>query len=470
MPVQLRARPSKVYLGPVSEVRPSRPTYIDPLPEDLPRPDPNSPLPLFSGRVVVGDERVDGDGTIEVRWLPEPALLCRVDVDPGPENAEAVEKLFRLNEEIPVHVGSSSFTGRFRGGNSYPTEPWIELEVYGSHVIHERGQAVELRFELVNLDDIHGEPVRYGEFGWGADRTRLTSAKWIIDLDGARGRDVYDELNRTGGYAVTHAGRAVRTDGSVITAEDVEALFTTLQYTLSIAERRWVTPVRARALGPNSELAWELWGLWNTAPWTRPITWFGHGTPATLSAVFQALDDVWPDEYWERLLRTSVHYYLDATRGLVHRGVIMGTALLELVGWHVVVEDRALLSPKGYDRLEAHDRLRLLLRLMAVPLEIPAELDALQRVADRSWDLATAITEIRHSVVHAKRHQKVWELEPAVWSDVAQLNDLLCDLAMLFLLSFEGEYVNRITCRYAADRVPVPWVGDGAVGPAQDSS
>jgi hypothetical protein len=444
----------------VSDIEPPvdpLPDYVDPIPDDLPRPAPNSAVPIYSGHVAVGARALSGEGTVEVRWVPEAAVICHVEFDPQ-KDPHVVEDLFRINEEIEVEVGSAgTIHGRFRGGSWHPERPWVELEVYGSHVVGQGDQAVELRFELVNLDDVHGEPVRYGEHGWGADRIQLKSRRWIVDLDGARGRDVYDELNRTGGYAVTHNGRAVRCDAGSVTPEDAEALFTTLQYTLSFAERRWVTPIRGRALRGDGQLAWELWGLWNTNPWARPLTWFGRGTPAALSAVFEAIDDSWADQYWERLLRTSIHYYLDAGRGLVHRGVVMGGALLELVGWHVVVEDRALLSARGYDRLETHDRLRLLLRLMSLPLDIPDELPALKRYADRSWDLATAITEIRHSVVHAKRHQQVWELEPDVWVDVAQLNNHLCDLAMLFLLSYNGEYVNPLTARYAADRGPVPW-------------
>jgi hypothetical protein len=62
----------------------------------------------------------------------------------------------------------------------------------------------------------------------------------------------------------------------------------------------------------------------------------------------------------------------------------------------------------------------------------------------------------RPSVVHAKRHQAAWELDADVWTDAVQLNQQLCDLAMLYLLSYSGEYVDPVSTRYAADAHPRP--------------
>jgi hypothetical protein len=62
----------------------------------------------------------------------------------------------------------------------------------------------------------------------------------------------------------------------------------------------------------------------------------------------------------------------------------------------------------------------------------------------------------RPSVVHAKRHQAAWELDADVWTDAVQLNQQLCDLAMLYLLSYSGEYVDPVSARYAADAHPRP--------------
>jgi hypothetical protein len=43
-----------------------------------------------------------------------------------------------------------------------------------------------------------------------------------------------------------------------------------------------------------------------------------------------------------------------------------------------------------------------------------------------------------------------------VWTDAVPLNQQLCDLTMLYLLSYSGEYVDPVSARYAADARPRP--------------
>jgi hypothetical protein len=63
----------------------------------------------------------------------------------------------------------------------------------------------------------------------------------------------------------------------------------------------------------------------------------------------------------------------------------------------------------------------------------------------------------RPSVVHTKRGQAAWNLDAGVWTDAVQFNQQLCDLAMLYLRSYSGEYVDTVSARYAADAHPVLW-------------
>jgi hypothetical protein len=432
--------------------------WAEPLPVDLPLVPPNQPLPVFHGPVAVthGSSTAQGEATVRIRWVPEPALECRVDLAPT-DSSTTSSIAGELGRDVTIEVAGSTLKGRLRGGSWLPSQPWLELRIYAIAAVGS-GDATQLRFELVNMEDVYGAPVQHGDSGWGADRLKLSSGKWTVEIDAVTNlHEIHRELNTNGGYAVLHRGRAILNDGGAIQLDDAQNLVTTLQYTLSFAERRWITPVRARGLSPTGTPAWEMWGLWCTDPWSTPVTWFSHRSVAGLADTFKVIDDRWPDQYWERLLRTAMHYYLEATRGFVNRQIIMGASLLELIGWHAVVEDQQLLTPNAYDRLEASDRLRTLFGLLNIPTEIARELGALRRYARPGWDAAKAITEIRHSVVHAKRHQAAWELDTEVWTDAVQLNQQLCDLAMLYLLSYSGEYVDPVVARYAADARPVPW-------------
>jgi hypothetical protein len=437
--------------------------YCDPIPTDLAEVVANEPLPLGECELIVddGSRSASGVGRVFTRWTPRPAFVCRVQFEkdlPGLDHLLGGDP----NKNLSVRIGPSSAVGRVRRRSRAGDQSCVDIEILGIELVGE-GSAREVRFELVNMDRVYGRPVQYEEHSWGADRIRLESERWTVDLDGLRDdRQIYEALRQDGGFAVTHRGRAVRNDDNPITAEDARELFAVVQFALSFAARRWITPVRCRGFDGQGSHVWDMWGLWNTDPWSMPLAWFAGSTESELSQIFRAIDDRWDDQYWERLLRTSFHYHLEATRGLVNRQIIMGASLLELVGWHVVVEDRRLLSANGYDRVDASDRLRILMGLMGLSTEIPSRLSGLTRFAKARWDAAAALTEIRHSVVHAKRHRASWEIDDGAWEDGTSLNQLLCDLAMLYLLSYDGTFVNPLRARYAADAHPVPWAaGDG---------
>lgn len=435
--------------------------YALPLPPDLDQPPPNSNLPIYTGRMSASAHGLTlaGDATVEIRWDPQPALICRIEFDPGATSHDLQLVIAGdLNQQVELRVEGGVGPASRRGGSWNPDAPWGEFRIYDTLTIQHDGEASEIRCELLNMSSVYGAPVSYGEYSWGADLLEMSSDRWSVELQALQDlRTTIKTLQQTGGYGITHICRATLNTGDTVEPGMAERFLTPLQYALSFAENRWVTPVRTRGLTRDGSVAWEIWGLWNTDPWSSPMTWFSHRSVDGLAEVFRAIDDHWPDQYWERLLHTSTHYYLDASHGLVNRQVIMAGALLELIGWHVVVEERKLLSAKGYDRLETSDRLRMTLRLMDYPLEIPSDLRALLRFAKPTWDIATALAEVRHSVVHARRHQSSWEMDSAVWADVACLSQETCNVALLFLLGYRGRYVNQITAQFAADDGPVPW-------------
>lgn len=436
-------------------------SFVTPISADVGLPAPNLPLPVYDGqaRVSQGSTTITGAAQVEIRWTPVPQLTCRFE----PSTPNSLQEL-RFGESAPVllGVGESLGPAKIRGGQTYSAEgrPWLALRLYEPLTVDHGGEATELRFEIVNLEAYVGKPIRYGANSWRAGRLALQSTTWIVDVDDIEDLDrVEEELSQTGGFAVTHIGRAAKRDGSVITVDDAKALMTTLQYSLSLAETRWVTPVRPRARAADGSIAWEVWGLWYTSPWATPITWWRSDSATALEELFPLIDDRWSDRYWERLLRSAVHYYLDATHGLVNRQLIMGASLLELVGWHVIVEMGRIKTASAYDSLTAAERIQLLLERLAVSTEVPNELKALKTQMRRShWaNGPAAVAGVRHTATHAKRHQGGWEWDPDVWTEANLLCSHYCDLAVLGLLGYRGRFVNRVTARFTADAQPVPW-------------
>lgn len=439
-----------------------------------PWPNVNEPQEFFRGRVSVqfGKVLFGGDGVASLVWLPRPAVILRVEFDgPIPDGVPLRPDLGLTRFE----VAGGSGEGRIEGGASFaipPERPWVALRVF--EFTHETSirtdTATEVRFDLANFDHYYGRPVSCGRSvsvgehtfrGWQAARMQLEGAGWEVTIDSRHDlHEVTESLRQSGGHALTHTCRARRTDGVAITPESTSQLLSLVQFSLSIGAARWVTPVLAEGLGASGEVLWTIWTLYNTEPWTMPLTVFSGSEVASFEEFFRRLAGRWSDAYWESVLRTATHYYLRSVGGdLVHEAIIMGNALLELIGWAVVVEERALLSANGFDRLPWDDKVRMLLGLYNCGTSIPPSLTALRALGAREggWDGPRAVTEMRHSAVHAKKHQRGWAWGNDAWGDALHLTQWYCDLAILALVGFEGRYVNRVSARSHADLESVPW-------------
>jgi hypothetical protein len=170
----------------------------------------------------------------------------------------------------------------------------------------------------------------------------------------------------------------------------------------------------------------------------------------------------WRDPQWYEPLRLSIYWYLQANNLLsTETSLLVAQAALELLGWAVLVEGEGALSADGFDRLPASDKLRLLLRNASVSLAIPTVLVALTGLAEaRAWeDGPRAIGELRNSLVHPKLGKRRLMIDSPVRAriEVTQLALSYIELALLHLLRYRGDYVDRLHAQSSGEVAPVPW-------------
>lgn len=438
---------------------------LQPLPPDLVVPDPDCPLPIYQGNMTCNQGMAEavGTGSVEVRWSPVPQLSGRfVPLAGRGSLIDGIDPLQSLGVAVEGGHGEVKFRGGRRGH-----DPYLQFRIYQPFSIQAGpGLADHIRFEVVNLPDYYGESIAVGDYGFRAGRLGLQSKKWTVDLDSlADISDRIDAVRESGGYTVTHTGRASKRDGSGVTTDEAMSLLTVLQYTLSVAANRWVTPVRPRGLAADGSVAWEIWGLWFTAPWSTRPSWWDESEVA-LKDLFRGIDDRWATKDWEHLLRSVVHYYLDSKEGLVNRRLILGTSLLELIGSELVVQ-RTSCTAKKYDGLAARKKIGRLLDILTTDRGIPGSFKALAEQASRcGWeDGPHAVAEVRNTATHAIRHNEGWRWESHVWDEASSLCSHYCDLSVLGLLSYTGHYVNLTTARSVGDSGPVPWATAGLLAP-----
>jgi hypothetical protein len=130
---------------------------------------------------------------------------------------------------------------------------------------------------------------------------------------------------------------------------------------------------------------------------------------------------------------------------------------LELLSWVEHVEQRGLFTADGFRRLQAEDRLQLLLVLNRISLEIPDALPDLKaRAKAFNWpDGARALVQLRNGLVHPNLRQRVLGIDIKVRAQAWQLMIRYWQLVLLSLFEYKGEYFDFLDGR----EVPVPWSG-----------
>ena len=154
-------------------------------------------------------------------------------------------------------------------------------------------------------------------------------------------------------------------------------------------------------------------------------------------------------------MHSAIYWYIRAS-GIapgVDGGIILLQAALELLAWQYFILDSPAQAPKQFLKTPASDRMRLLLQACGIPINIPTELTDLASVAaQRHWqDGPKALAGVRNQLVHPGTHQGM------PYYDAWRLAEWYVELVLLHMLSFQGEYSNRIKHRWVGEVERVPW-------------
>ena len=127
----------------------------------------------------------------------------------------------------------------------------------------------------------------------------------------------------------------------------------------------------------------------------------------------------------------------------------------------ILVEDKNIISSNSFEKLDARDKISLLLNQCSIPLEIPSDLKYLTKFAkEKNYTATQTITEFRNGLIHPKlkNREKVSQIPYEVITEIYLLGKWYLELIILKLFGYEGKYINRtkkqIYTDYEGDDVP----------------
>lgn len=391
-----------------------------------------------------------GRGRIALEWLPRPSIRFHVDSIIKNE-ADIFSNNLLGKYELFAKTSSRSFLAYVTEvnismeSNAY-IQGWIENEIFPLGL--EIGSAL---FSLANFNttgrhvrDAAGCTIRTARSEFEADG-------WKITLDAIQDREgkLQKKLKATGGYGITHTGLIERTDKSIFRSNDLNDLLDDLFWFFSFCRGFRTRPLLIKMCDKEKINYWLPISCPQIDSWQGRQLWFDN-IKCSLDTVFPGFIRRVRQPIWTKPIKNAIHWYLEvhAQAGAVEGAIVFGQTALEMLGWTLLVDERRLLSVKGYDDLPAADKIRILLSTCGIPLEIPAKLMNLNQTSKaENWqDGAQCVAEIRNAVVHpsAKKRRKLGQISFKAKIDTWQLCLWYLELVLLRLFDYSGQYANRM--------------------------
>jgi hypothetical protein len=421
----------------------------------------NESISLIKAKASVSAQGIVHVGDAEVRLdlLPDAGVHVYVSLTAGHPFVGIGEiKLALDGNDVPGFATKLSSSSS--GGATLKWCPNVEPLIGRGN---QNTQITSVVFHIFNYRDILFGTRRSGEHvgtTWHAIyHIDLKASGWNVELKSLpTTSDILKTLDEEGGYGLTYVGCLQKEDGTSFDGKTAQEMLNALRHFFSFSKGMWCNPCLAVGFDDKENRVWESWAS-PDGGWSNPSSWFDPHHCEQLVNLFPGFMAKWKDEDWREALHEVIYLYLCSnisSRG-IDNGIILAQAAIERLSFEYVVNHKRLIESEGFKNLRASDKFRLLFSSLGIPIDIPASMPKLNKLAKQfNWiDAPHAITEIRNSLVHPehKRRGKFGEAFYPAWD----LGQWYLELALLKICDYSGTYGNRLVQRYVGEIESVPW-------------
>ncbi|WP_199034694.1 hypothetical protein [Glycomyces salinus] len=416
--------------------------------------DPREPITLFEG-AIGGLGEVDATGKIELSLSPRIGL--RWSVDPG-SNSTA-----QANRPVELQLHRPEGVFRLSGWAQGWDEGWLNGAAFGN----DDSPIERIIGHWFNL------PLRNNSKRW-----RFECEDWAIIIDTRPDhREVWQDLNKSDMFIMTHVMELRRTDGGTFTPKQAQPIIDALHVGISFALGRWAAPMLIVGQGPGDTNLWEEWLPRHCDP-ARSISsgWWYDQDLESLEELLRNVIPAFYDQEMAHHLKFQMTSAIIATndKGFVEQRITMGSSGLEHITWIKLVSEKGLtedqyLGKASYHgkRLNAATRLRMVLSEAMVSTDIDQAVlpvtsrfrtDESSRQSNPDLDAADIVTYVRNRLMHPdERTKRIYEYD-GLLTEVWGLTRHYLVLLILNSLGYNGHYRSLHYFRgYAYEVLEVPW-------------
>ncbi|WP_417745632.1 hypothetical protein [Rosistilla oblonga] len=426
---------------------------------------PNESRTLYTGEMQLSADGIDesGEEEIELSWLPRPCLRfrCRVNSRSGIEWIGARGLQVSLAGE---HSHDSS-TADVTSAAAFSTDELLPI----GGIVESWTRGPELQIEsvvahFVNLRQFRGEVIQHDRATY-VGRASLETSEWIIEIDEIYKPDFFKRLKSQQAFGITHAAKIRRKDGSAFCLDDLEEFITCLNFFCSFTNGDWCGPIWFVGVDTSGNQVSHVWRVPRVDGYRDNHNWFSPVVEKSLPGLFPGFVDLWNDEVWQESLRNTIFWYVTAmSAGMsIENSIVLCHIAFETLGWTYFVEYKKSISSQGFEKLQAADKLRLLLSQLDIPVAFPSRFSALSGYAsaENHEDVATTLSRLRNAYVHPspKNRGKLNKVGIQAQYEARTMCLHYLELIVLRLCQYNGDYSCRITdAEWRGGEVrPVPW-------------
>jgi hypothetical protein len=414
----------------------------------------NADLRLYDGPITLQFDRgeVTAQGTVELRWLPEPTV--GFEIPEIPQSALPPDVGCQVTMSIPDASGRgpASLTSLSMGSHK-ATAVKGRIDGFFQCGCPDGLQAVD--FHLVNFGHFSALRPNDAPADWRGDRMIWKSQEWCLTIDAVPGlRELEAEVKAVGGYIISHTARLARNDGGAFTGNDVREFWGLLHRFLSFVAGRRMNAILPIAFDGDGQPVWTEWVPWTIDPWKEHDSWADLHKAQEIGAVFPGFAKRRADADWNETVDLAIYWFVESNRNplSVETNIVLTQVALERLAWEYLVRQGGM-GKKKFEDMAARDKISRLFKDHGILADIPLHFTELHR---HNWtDAVNALTSARNRIVHPAKKGNLKGM--SLW-ECRQCGLWLLESLLLRLFDFEGDYSDRRDSDRCTGKVmAVPW-------------
>lgn len=426
--------------------------YWQPKPKIIRQRFPNQHISLYRGfaELINDNQIIEGKVFINISWYPSPNINCRFiyfgedifDMD----NQDDLE--LKLTELVPSSNLKVCISNSIKLGNKkkqllgHLREPYIQgnIDNLASVVFHIPN------FWGFNISNIFNHEEKEDGFvareGWlGFDGQFIFDyGNWHIvlaTLDNCF--DIEKILEAEGGYGVTHICKVEHLDNTSFALDEAYDIIQAFIYYLSFARGIWIAPLLVSGFDSEGNQVLEEWRnpIIEANSWQDGCSW-ANDDSTEIVAAFAGFMNKWEDPAWKDVIQNAIQWYIESLKHFngYNTSIVLMQSALEKIAW-AFLKIGEYVNSDGFNGLKAYGQIKLLLKILEIPLEPIEEYPEINKKAkELNWkDTVAAITEARNGIVHPPiKPSKSQIVSEAFMQEVFQISNtyLLNSLLKLF--------------------------------------